>query len=274
MAMLISPMIVPLIISAAGMYFFYSRIGLQGTYLGVILAHAALGTPFVIITVTATLVGFDRSLVRAAQNLGREPGHDLLQGADAADPAGRHLGRAVRLHHLLRRGRRRALRRLGQPEDAALADVHRAARADLADHPGGRDHPGHALGRAADRRSSCCAAGPSACGACRRSDRTPCRDGAWHRDRHASRRAGLCLPGAERAAAVPQLPRSIFDRTPPAAGGVRGAASRALRGKPDRHRRLYRHGHARRGPPEPGRPVRRQRPGGQPAISRGWTAFW
>jgi putative spermidine/putrescine transport system permease protein len=73
MAVLISPMIVPLIISAAGMYFFYSRIGLQGTYAGVILAHAALGTPFVIITVTATLVGFDRSLTRAAANLGAGP---------------------------------------------------------------------------------------------------------------------------------------------------------------------------------------------------------
>jgi len=73
MAILISPMIVPLIISAAGMYFFYSRIGLQGTYWGVVLAHAALGIPFVIITVTATLVGFDRSLVRAAANLGAGP---------------------------------------------------------------------------------------------------------------------------------------------------------------------------------------------------------
>ncbi|HAE01994.1 MAG TPA: polyamine ABC transporter permease, partial [Rhodospirillaceae bacterium] len=73
MAILISPMIVPLIISAAGMYFFYSRIGLQGTYWGVVLAHAALGTPFVIITVTATLVGFDRSLVRAAASLGANP---------------------------------------------------------------------------------------------------------------------------------------------------------------------------------------------------------
>lgn len=73
MAILISPMIVPLIISAAGMYFFYSRIGLQGTYLGVVLAHAALGTPFVIITVTATLVGFDRSLTRAAASLGADP---------------------------------------------------------------------------------------------------------------------------------------------------------------------------------------------------------
>ncbi|WP_204112734.1 ABC transporter permease [Shimia biformata] len=73
MAILISPMIVPLIISAAGMYFFYSRIGLQGTYVGVVLAHAALGIPFVIITVTATLVGFDRSLTRAAANMGADP---------------------------------------------------------------------------------------------------------------------------------------------------------------------------------------------------------
>lgn len=73
MAVLISPMIVPLIISAAGMYFFYSRIGLQGTYWGVVLAHAALGTPFVIITVTATLVGFDQSLVRASASMGAGP---------------------------------------------------------------------------------------------------------------------------------------------------------------------------------------------------------
>ena len=73
MALLISPMIVPLIISAAGMYFFYSRIGIASTHFGVILAHAALGIPFVIITVTATLVGFDHSLTRAAASLGSSP---------------------------------------------------------------------------------------------------------------------------------------------------------------------------------------------------------
>ncbi|GGE51988.1 ABC transporter permease [Actibacterium pelagium] len=84
MAVLISPMIVPLIISATGMFFFYSDIGrfLEGTlgmnknfvgYLKVILAHAVLGIPFVIITVTATLVGFDRSLTRAAANMGAGP---------------------------------------------------------------------------------------------------------------------------------------------------------------------------------------------------------
>ncbi|MGI9250187.1 MAG: ABC transporter permease [Pseudohongiellaceae bacterium] len=84
MALLISPMIVPLIISATGMFFFYSDLGnwledslglpqnLAG-YIKVVLAHAVLGVPFVIITVTATLVGFDRSLVRAAANMGADP---------------------------------------------------------------------------------------------------------------------------------------------------------------------------------------------------------
>ena len=70
MAVLISPMIVPLIITAAGMFFFYSKLGLTHTYTGLILAHTALGTPFVVITVTATLTGFDNNLIRASQSLG------------------------------------------------------------------------------------------------------------------------------------------------------------------------------------------------------------
>ncbi|MHA1600271.1 MAG: ABC transporter permease [Alphaproteobacteria bacterium] len=73
MALLISPMIVPLIISAAGMFFFYSKIGLSQTFPGIILAHAALGTPFVVITVTATLYGFDTNLMRASASLGATP---------------------------------------------------------------------------------------------------------------------------------------------------------------------------------------------------------
>jgi putative spermidine/putrescine transport system permease protein len=64
---------VPLIIIAAGMFFFYSRLGLVATYPGVIIAHAAL-VPFVMITVTATLAGFDRSLYNAALGLGAGPG--------------------------------------------------------------------------------------------------------------------------------------------------------------------------------------------------------
>ncbi|MEM7070571.1 MAG: ABC transporter permease [Pseudomonadota bacterium] len=70
MGVLISPMIVPLVISAAGMYFFYSDLKLTNSYIGVILAHTALGTPFVVITVTATLTNFDQSQIRAAQSLG------------------------------------------------------------------------------------------------------------------------------------------------------------------------------------------------------------
>lgn len=76
MALLISPMIVPVIITATGLFFFYSRIQIQQwgvPYLGLVLSHATLGIPFVIITVTATLVGFDRSLSRAAASLGASP---------------------------------------------------------------------------------------------------------------------------------------------------------------------------------------------------------
>jgi putative spermidine/putrescine transport system permease protein len=82
MGILISPMIVPLVITAVGMYFFYSQLGFTPRQLStiwdglhllpVIMAHAALGTPFVVITVTATLVGFDQSLTRASASLGAD----------------------------------------------------------------------------------------------------------------------------------------------------------------------------------------------------------
>ena len=93
MAILISPMIVPIIIIAVGMFFFYSQACVSGdnaigavlapilskkgclanSHLGIIMAHATLGIPFVIITVTATLAGFDQSLIRAGASLGASP---------------------------------------------------------------------------------------------------------------------------------------------------------------------------------------------------------
>jgi len=73
MSILISPMIVPLIITAAGMFFFYARVNLVYTFTGIILAHVALATPFVVITVTATLVGFDTNMIKASQSLGARP---------------------------------------------------------------------------------------------------------------------------------------------------------------------------------------------------------
>ena len=73
MAIMISPLIVPLIIVASGMFLFFAKFKLVATFTGLILAHTALGLPFVVITVTATLVGFDTSLTRAAASLGSGP---------------------------------------------------------------------------------------------------------------------------------------------------------------------------------------------------------
>jgi len=73
MSILISPMIVPLIISGSALFFFLSDVGLSSSFPGIIIAHIVLGTPFVVITVTATLSGFDHSITRAASSLGSSP---------------------------------------------------------------------------------------------------------------------------------------------------------------------------------------------------------
>ena len=61
---MIMPMVVPIVITAVGIYFFFAWIGLASTHFGIILAHTALATPFVVITVTATLQGFNRNQIR------------------------------------------------------------------------------------------------------------------------------------------------------------------------------------------------------------------
>jgi putative spermidine/putrescine transport system permease protein len=70
MALLISPMIVPIVIIAVGSYLFFGQFGLTNTRTGLVLAHTALATPFVVITVTATLSTYDTNLTRAALSLG------------------------------------------------------------------------------------------------------------------------------------------------------------------------------------------------------------
>lgn len=72
-AALLAPMVVPIIVVAVGVYFAFAAVGLANTRLGLILAHTALGAPFVVVTVQATLAGFDRTLVRAAASLGAPP---------------------------------------------------------------------------------------------------------------------------------------------------------------------------------------------------------
>ena len=79
MAVLISPMIVPLIISGTAIFFFMAKAGLAATFTGIVLAHIILGTPFVVITVTATLTGFDHSVTRAAASLGSNPVNTFMK---------------------------------------------------------------------------------------------------------------------------------------------------------------------------------------------------
>lgn len=70
---ILSPLLIPIVITAVGMYFHFADIGLSGTYLGLILAHTVLAVPFVVITVLASLEGFDNNLLRAAATLGAPP---------------------------------------------------------------------------------------------------------------------------------------------------------------------------------------------------------
>ena len=73
LAVLISPIVVPIVITAAGMFYFYAKLGLTGTLAGLVFAHATIGVPFVVITVSATLAGFDYNLIRAGASLGGDP---------------------------------------------------------------------------------------------------------------------------------------------------------------------------------------------------------
>lgn len=73
MALLIAPMVVPVVVVAVACYLFFAPLGLADTYIGLIVVHAALGAPFVVTTVLATLQGFNHNLVRASASLGAGP---------------------------------------------------------------------------------------------------------------------------------------------------------------------------------------------------------
>lgn len=78
-SVLILPMVVPLIITATALFFFFSSLHLVNSYIGIILSHSILGVPFVVITVTATLSGYDNRLTRAAQSLGASPTYSFFK---------------------------------------------------------------------------------------------------------------------------------------------------------------------------------------------------
>jgi putative spermidine/putrescine transport system permease protein len=72
-ALIVSPLVIPAIVAAIGIYFAFSRVGITGSAVGLILAHTCLAAPFVVAVVSSSLVGFDRRLEFAAMNLGAGP---------------------------------------------------------------------------------------------------------------------------------------------------------------------------------------------------------
>jgi putative spermidine/putrescine transport system permease protein len=67
---LLLPLVVPIIITAVGIFFVYARVGLVATLSGLILANVMLGLPYVIISVVAGLQSFDATQEMVARSLG------------------------------------------------------------------------------------------------------------------------------------------------------------------------------------------------------------
>lgn len=78
-AVILAPMIVPVVITALGTYFFFSKIGLTNSLLGLIIGHSVLAIPFVVLIMSATLSGYDHSLTRASASLGARPFRTFLK---------------------------------------------------------------------------------------------------------------------------------------------------------------------------------------------------
>jgi putative spermidine/putrescine transport system permease protein len=71
--LVLSPLIVPIVVTAIGMYLVFVDWGLTGTFVGLVIAHTVLGLPFVVIIVSASLQLMDPNLELAAQSLGANP---------------------------------------------------------------------------------------------------------------------------------------------------------------------------------------------------------
>ena len=69
----ISPLVVPVIMTAIALYFVMRPLGLHGTLLGLALGHTLLALPFVIVNVGISLRGVDPNCLRAAEGLGATP---------------------------------------------------------------------------------------------------------------------------------------------------------------------------------------------------------
>ncbi len=73
LAFVLSPIVVPRMIIAVGLFYMFARIGLVGTALGLILGHTVVAVPYVVMTMMAVLRNYDTRLDLAAQSLGARP---------------------------------------------------------------------------------------------------------------------------------------------------------------------------------------------------------
>jgi putative spermidine/putrescine transport system permease protein len=69
----VAPMMMPVVLTAVGLFFFFASLGMVGSYTALVLAHTVIATPFVVIAVSASLAKFDTTLLRASQSLGAGP---------------------------------------------------------------------------------------------------------------------------------------------------------------------------------------------------------
>ena len=93
----LTPLIVPEIAVGLGVLITFIRLGLAGGYVGIVLAHLILTTPYMVRVLTSVFQGLGREFEEQAQLLGCQQAKDLLYGYPADDPAGCHGWRAIRL---------------------------------------------------------------------------------------------------------------------------------------------------------------------------------
>ena len=131
--MLLLPLVVPIIITAVGIFFVYAKVGLVATMTGLVLANVMLGLPYVVISVVAGLQSFDATQEMVARSLGMNRLRSFfavtLPQIKPSVIAGRHL----RLHLGDGRDHRRAVHFRRPVSAADQADVHRAPRRDRPD---------------------------------------------------------------------------------------------------------------------------------------------
>lgn len=73
LGIVLSPIVVPRMILAVGLFYFYAKVGLVGSSVGLVLAHTVVAVPYVVITMMAVLRNYDTRLDLAAQSLGAGP---------------------------------------------------------------------------------------------------------------------------------------------------------------------------------------------------------